>query len=155
VIKKKKTNTLIIVGVTVGVLAAMLAAAIGLIFYLTQGQVKASDQFLARIGEGKIHEAHQSTASVFRSEISEETFTEAINRSGLRDYASSSWHSRSRNNDKATLEGTVTTRDGREIPLTMHLIKENGEWKVIGFEIPNAGITDSPPSKKRPPNRDR
>lgn len=152
--RKRKTNTLVIVGVTVGAIAAMLASAIGLIFYLTQGQVKASDQFLARISEGRIHEAYQSTASVFRSGVSEEAFAEAINRSGLRGYASSSWHSRSRNNDQATLEGTITTRDGREIPLTMHLIKENDDWKIIGFEIRNAGITHSP-SRQRPANRNR
>ncbi|MEO6971646.1 MAG: hypothetical protein ABI217_12220 [Chthoniobacterales bacterium] len=48
---------------------------------------------------------------------------------GLTDYASVFWSNREIKNDRAHLEGSVTTRAGGTIPLTMELVKENGAWK--------------------------
>jgi hypothetical protein len=50
------------------------------------------------------------------------------------EYASSSWTNRSIMNAEGTVAGTVTTRKGGVLPLTVRLVYEQGTWKVLALE---------------------
>lgn len=119
---------------------ALLVTIIVLSFALTRGAAKAGADFLNLLGSGKIAAAYQSASAPLRSQQSLEAFSATVKNLGLTDYASSSWSSRRRELDRTTLKGTVTTRTGGTIPLTMELVKESGGWKVLSLSAPPAGV---------------
>jgi hypothetical protein len=138
-------KVLIILGAVVGGLAVLVGTIIALVFWLTGGAVEASEKFLALIVQERMEEAYQSTAAGFRSQQDAATFAETVREIGLTRYKSASWTQRQIENDRATLEGSVTTVDGGTIPLTMALVSEGDEWKVLRLTTPAAGaaITDA------------
>lgn len=110
-----------------------------LIFALTGPAVEAGDQFLTLLGEGRTTVAYNAAASGLRAKQTEEEFTTEMKKLQLTEYASSSWNNREIVNDQATLKGTVTTKTGGTVPLTIKLVKEDGTWKVHSINDPQAG----------------
>lgn len=130
---------LIIVGSIVAGLAVLAGVIVALVFWFTGGAVEASERFLALLAQDKIEEAYQSTATAFRSQQDAASFATTVKAIGLTRYASASWSNREIQNNRATLEGSVTTTDGGTIPLTIQLVSEGDEWKVLGLTTPTAG----------------
>jgi hypothetical protein len=87
-------KVLIGLAVLVGGVAILGGAIIGLVFWLSGGAVEASDEFLALIGQEKIEEAYQSTATAFRSQQDAATFSATVRGIGLTRYQSASWTNR-------------------------------------------------------------
>lgn len=118
---------------------AVIAAIVALVFGMTSGVVKASDEFLALLGSGKVPEAYQSASPSLRVQQAQEAFEKSVKDLGLTDFASSSWSSRGITNDQGYVEGTVTTKSRGAIPLRMDLVKEGGTWRVYSLSAPKAG----------------
>ncbi|HUG90435.1 MAG TPA: hypothetical protein VML55_06360 [Planctomycetaceae bacterium] len=131
---------------------AVIAGIVFLVFSLTRGATEAADRFLALVGEAKHHEAWLSTAGAVRAQQDEAEFVRTIERLGLDEAASASWSSRRIVNDEATLEGSVTTNSGGAIPVTIKLLKEQGEWKVLSITGPEAGVQVATTRKQVPPD---
>ncbi|MBP7830513.1 MAG: hypothetical protein KA248_11400 [Kiritimatiellae bacterium] len=119
--------------VVIGVLIALLLVA-------TSGLPKAADEFFSLIEQGKIGEAYLATAAEFRAATSEGEFAAFLRDSALGGYASASWSTRSIENNRGQLKGTVTTRDGGQIPLEMDLVKEGDAWKILAVRKAAAGL---------------
>jgi hypothetical protein len=143
-------KVLIIVGSIVGGLAVLVALIIGVVVWSTGGAVEATDQFLALIAQDKIDEAYQSTATGFRSQQDAASFGATVKSIGLTRYASASWANRQIQNDRATLEGSVTTADGGTIPLTIELVSEGDAWKVLSLTAPMAGAAIADGGNRKP-----
>src|SRR5207302_712064 len=136
--------------IAIGAAFLLIVIIILLAFGLTRGAVKAGDQFLGLIGSGKVAAAYESASATLKSEQSVASFEQNVKRLGLTDFASASWSSRETKNDRAHLEGSVTTRSGGKIPLTMELVKESGAWKVIYLSAPQAGVSVEQGGKQLP-----
>jgi hypothetical protein len=141
-----KKGCLIAVGICLGLVVIIILLAFG----LTRGAVKAGDEFLEQIGSGKIAAAYESASPTLKSQQSVGSFEQAVKDLGLTDFASASWSSRETKNDRARLEGSVKTRSGGKIPLTMELVKESGTWKVIYLSAPQAGVSVEQGGKQLP-----
>jgi hypothetical protein len=133
-----KKGLVIVGGIVVG-LAVLAVAIVGLVFWFTGGAVRAGEDFLALVAQEKFDEAYQSTATAFRSQQDTASFAATVKAIGLTRYESASWSNRQIQNDRATLEGSVTTVDGGTIPLTMALVSEGDEWRVLSLTSPMAG----------------
>lgn len=140
----------IIVGSIVGGLAVLAGVIIGLVFWFTGGAVDETERFLALIAQDKIEEAYQSTATGFRSQQDSASFAATVKGIGLTRYASASWTNRQIENNRATLEGSVTTTDGGTIPLTIKLVSEGDEWKVLSLTTPAAGAAIADSANRKP-----
>lgn len=134
-------KTLGIVGAVVLGLVVFVGAIIGLVFWLTGGAVRSGEEFLALISEERISEAYESAAAGLRSQQDAASFESAVRAIGLTEYESASWGQRQIQNDRATLDGSVTTVDGGTIPLTMELVNEDDGWRVLALSSPAAGVT--------------
>jgi hypothetical protein len=139
-------------GCLIAIASALLLIVIIILlaFGLTRGAVKAADEFLGLIGSGKIAAAYDSASSILKSQQRVGSFEQAVKNLGLTDFASSSWSSRETKNDRARLEGSVKTRSGGKIPLTMELVKESGTWKVIYISAAEAGVSTEQRGKQLP-----
>jgi hypothetical protein len=146
------------IALLVGIPLLLLACAglVGGIFYwvltATGGAAEEADRFFTLLGQGKVTEAYQSTATAFRGQQNEEDFTRVVKELGLNDYASASWSNRSVRNNQATLKGTVQTKSGGSIPLEVNLVYEGGQWKVLNFNGPVAGGQVGKPPRRIPSN---
>lgn len=146
------------IALLVGIPLLLLACAglVAGIFYwvltATGGAAEEADRFFGLLGQGKVSEAYQSTATAFRNQQNEEAFAKVVKDLGLNDYASASWSNRSVQNNQATLKGSVQTKSGGTIPLEVNLVNEGGQWKVLGFNGPVGGGQAAKPGRQIPPN---
>ncbi len=115
-----------------GGIVVVVAVIVGIAFTLTADLPKSADAFFALVKDGKTEDAYQSTAKAFQDATSMDQFTTFLEQTGLNQYASASYNSRSFENDQGRLEGTVTLSDGTSKPIQVDLTKENGTWKVLG-----------------------
>jgi hypothetical protein len=131
-------------------LLVVCGGAVGLFVYtlitLTGEPVTAANNMLTLVGVEKITEAYQSTAAAYQANHTEPQFAEQMKQSGLTGYQSSFWHNRQLNNNRATLDGTVTTRTGASIPLQVELVKEGDAWKVLSIEVQQGGAMEDRPN---------
>lgn len=137
---------LLIGGVAVMLIGGLVITA----FAVTTDAVKATDEFLTLLGEGKTRETLEATASAFRANETEQSLAAVAGQLGLVGFQSARWHARQIQNNVATLEGTATTRDGAAVPLTVKLVKEDGRWKVLSLSGPQAGSAAQPTGKSVP-----
>lgn len=135
-----------------GVVTALVAVCGGavvllvyVVFAVTGEAVTATDNLLALIAAGKTAEAYRSTASALQAQQSEAQFAESMKRLGLTEHQSALWTNRQIKNNQATLEGSVTTRTGSTIPLTVQLVKEGDAWKVLSIQGPQVGAAVQAP----------
>jgi len=112
-----------------GLLAFIILTAL----LITAPAVESTDAFLAKMGSGKLHAAYKSTDPSLQVVMDEDVFIDEAQQLGFTSYASSSWTNRSVDNDRATMEGKITTTDGTRVPVTITLVKLGGQWKVSGF----------------------
>jgi TIR domain/Domain of unknown function (DUF4864) len=138
--------------VKVGAFVGFMFFALLLVFYLTSGAVDDAERFLALVAKGDLHHAYVFTASALQAQGSEESFAAHVRRLGLLDNASATWTSREIQNNQATLSGSVTTKQRSTVPLTITLLKEGGEWRVLSLSGPQAGVHISNRAKQVPPD---
>jgi hypothetical protein len=136
------------------ILLALVVLTFSLVTFLTRGVTEDAETFMALLAQGNVGAAYESTASAFRMQTSRSAFEDYVTRMGLLDNASASWTSRSVSNNKATLSGSITTKQRAVIPVTMELLKEAGEWRVMSLSGPLAGALSSGGTPQVPADED-
>lgn len=125
----------------IGIVAALVAVILGVVFYATSDFPKTANSFLSLVAQGNTAEAYRSTAREFQAGTSKQEFDQFLRATSLTEYETASWSSRSIENDRGTLEGTVTTKSGGKIPMRIEFIKEDGGWKIYSLYKPKGGLT--------------
>jgi hypothetical protein len=109
-------------------LVALLAGVIGGgVFMATKGAADAAHAWLGEVRQGETAAVTAGMTEAYRSRLSRdelESITSAIARS-----KDATFLHRSVDNDRATLTGILTGGPGTR-PITLHLVKEGGAWKV-------------------------
>jgi hypothetical protein len=134
-----------------GLFASLIVLGVAAIFALTRPVVDASEQFLARLGQGRVAEAYASLADGLRAQQDEATFSGAVKQLGLVDYSSVAWHNREISNQEAIAEGTVTTKNGRTKSVSIQLIREGQEWRVVGVRFGGVELVRFEDAPRVPP----
>lgn len=128
------------IAISVGALAALVALILVLVFSLTSGAVDAAEAFLSLVGRGQYEEAYRLAAPQFRASQNLASFRSVAQRHGLDKYESASWTSREISGGRATLQGTIRTRDGGRVPASIVLVESDGRWLVFGLSFADAGV---------------
>ena len=124
-------------------LSAVIVAFVGLfalVWRLTAGLATTADEFFLALKAQDFEKARTYLAEDFRAATSEQELQDFVARSALSNYASASWSSRSIENSTGTLEGVVETASGGSIPMSISLVREQGEWKIYTLRKLDAGI---------------
>jgi hypothetical protein len=140
-----KKTAIILTSVLVGV-----GALVAFVLWATSGPADAADQFLLLCGAGKTHDAYLATARPLRATQDEAAFAREVARLKLGEHKSASWSIRRIENDRGFVDGTVTTRAGGKLPLSIALVKERGAWRVLSFS--SAPAAAQPPVANAPTN---
>lgn len=126
----KKKPFLIVVSVF-GAFGIVLFAAV---FGVTGNLVTAADEFFAALEGGDYEAAYGCLSLEFHGNTTVAELQAFAQESALADYANASWRQRSISGDEGFLDGEVETRDGRRIPVTLALLKENDHWKIYQID---------------------
>lgn len=135
--------------ILLGILAFIVFVVI-LAFVLTKSISDVANKQLQALRQGDMVGAYALTSKDFRAQTSLEDFEKFVKKyPSLKNNLKSSWSERTINNGQGTLKGKLTATDGGVTPIEYHLVKENNEWKILGFSLHNAGATiDSDVSKE-------
>jgi hypothetical protein len=124
-----------------GVIVVLIVAGIAAIFWGSSGMVDVSDAFFKATAAGNIQQARTYLAEDFRKSTSEDELRDFLQHSALLDYADAHWSSRAMNlGGTGHLEGTVNTKSGGNVPLTIQFVKENDAWKIYSIKKSQAGL---------------
>lgn len=102
----------------------------------TAGAEEVVKKFLSATAAERYAEAYECFSAPLKAAQSYEEFaSSASNNLHLFKVKDTTFNQRSVDTTSAKLEGSVTLESGTEVPAKFQLVKENGEWKLIGYNI--------------------
>jgi hypothetical protein len=135
----------------IGVIVVLIVAGVAAIFWGSSGMVDVSDAFFKATAAGNMEQARTYLAEDFRKSTSEDELHSFLQHSALLDYAEAHWSSRAINmGGTGHLEGTVNTKSGGSVPLTIQFVKENDAWKIYSIKKSQAGLVTAASDEESP-----
>ena len=131
------SGCLLMVLLLVGVIA-------GGAFYMTSGATDVVRAQLEDLRAGRTEAAYDKLSAEYRASVSREAFAAFVARHpALKDNADSTFMSRSVNNNRAQISGSLKAGSGATESVAYRLSKEGGQWVIEDIEVegdrPNAG----------------
>lgn len=130
--------------------AVVIGGIVAIALYATSGLPDAADKFLSKIAANDYDGALALTTPDFRASTDRAALEAFARGNGIDGYKSASWSSRSIENSVGTLEGEITVADGGVIPMTIQLVKTDGEWRIQNLNKASAGATTAPAPASKP-----
>lgn len=140
-----KTWMKVVLGIFAGI-----AVLLGLIFWLTGDISKAGSDFFAAAANDDVEGAYALLSSDFQATTSKEELDEYLEKNGLDNVTDTSWSSRSISGSTGSLEGTLTTAKGDEIPIKLKLVNSDAGWKIQSISKEQAGFQNDKSSSRQP-----
>ncbi len=131
----KKHSWIKILGIVAIVIVLFVAVAFGFAWWLNSAPAKVAQEFMTDMSHDQTIAAYNLTSTGFQAATSEDQlakFTTTYPK--ILQIQKISFTSRSRVNDSAEMQGTVTLSDGSSYPVVIQLKKE-GTWKVYNMDI--------------------
>lgn len=119
------------------------AAIVAVVFWATAGLPEAADGFFKKLAAKDYPGALALTTADFKASTSADALAEFARSNGLDGYASASWSSRSIDGSTGKLEGSLTVTDGGVVPVSVTLVKSDGQWLIQNVEKSAAGLSTS------------
>lgn len=123
-------------------LITLLALLIPLVFFLTSGMVRQTNDFFKAVQANDMSNAESFLSQAFLEETSLEELNVFLDQTGLKDFERASWPNRSFENNLGEISGTITTSKD-SFPMTIKFIKENGKWKLLNINVPASGSSQA------------
>lgn len=130
-------------------LVVALAAVIGVAMYATSGITKTADAFIKAAGSGDMAGARSYLTDAFQAR-DVESLESYLTRNGLVGMKQAKWSSRHVENGRGSLEGTITTASGGEVPVTVELVKEHNAWKLQSIDVSQSGLSPGLAATRKP-----
>ena len=104
------------------------------IFFGTKGLPQAISNFFNLIAEGEIDQAYQLTTENFRAQTTKKQFLKFIKTNKIKQFQRTSMGMPTIQDENCTMEVTLITKSGIEIPLKMGLFRRDKDWQVDVLE---------------------
>lgn len=140
-----KTWMKVVLGIFAGI-----AVLLGLVFWLTGDIAKAGDGFFDAAANDDMDSAYALLSGDFQATTSKEKLRAYLETNGLDDVTDTSWSSRSISGSTGSLEGTLTTAKGDEIPIKLKLVNSDAGWKIQSISKDQAGFQSDKSSSRQP-----
>jgi hypothetical protein len=134
-----RKQVVIVVASVLGALA-VCGSGVALFVNLFSGMTDAADQFFVALKAHDYPAARALMAEEFRAGTTDEQLAALVERSALSSYKTAHWSSRSIQNGRGRLAGSLETEGGGSIPMELSLVKERGGWRIYALRKPAAGI---------------
>lgn len=121
---------LVVVGTLAGFVIVLMGTVLGTVFRVTGDLPKTANAFFQRVADDNLSEAYQLTSQSFQTRVPTLEFFQFAQTELPQPYKKSVWSSRSIDNDRGKLKGTIHTQSGDQVPIEIDLIQEQGIWKI-------------------------
>lgn len=119
------------------------AAIVAVVFWATAGLPEAADSFFKKVAAKDYPGALALTTADFKASTSADALAAFASSNGLDGYASASWSSRSIDGSTGALEGSLKLADGGVVPVSVTLVKSDGQWLIQNVEKSATGLSTS------------
>ena len=134
-----------------GSFAALVAIVAAIIFQATSGLTKVADSFFEALKKGDTDQALKYFSEQALSQSSRENLDDFRADNSLANLKNLSWSNRSISiPDSGELTGTVSLKNGQNIPLTISFTKDGEDWRIYSIKKEAAGIVDGVDEKELP-----
>lgn len=118
------------------VIALVVAGIFAFVMYFTSAMVDAANAHLELLKADDIETAYEMTADGFKETLTLEDYVMLVDAFPvLQDYTDVSFNSREMVNKMGLISGTITSQSGGVHPITIDLVKEDGEWKLYNLLV--------------------
>lgn len=125
---------------------------IAMVFMLTKGPAESADAHFATLKSGSVELAYRQTSGVFQQSTSINNYKQFLAAYPiLSDVADTQFLERSVENGQGTLKGSLIDSKGNRVPITIKLIQEQGDWKILAIDLPQGGTSVTPTNDARQP----
>lgn len=135
--ENKNHSLLKIIGVGAGcfvLFAAISAFLITRVYSYLRSPTRMLQNHIGAINDGNYESAYQHFSQDFKRDVSYQDFREDLEEfSSLLPSLDSSFSRVKIVNDRASVEGTLTGRDGAIFPVVYELVREKGVWKISTY----------------------
>ena len=113
-----------------------IVCVIALAMFATSGLSEPVERHFSALHSGDVVAAYSELSVAARQQTSLEDFKAMLaNSPALTHVTGESFSSRSYNNGQGQLEGTLELEGGGKLPIEIHLVKENGAWKILAYKM--------------------
>jgi hypothetical protein len=138
-LRRMKTWKKVLIGIFV-----FIVGVVSLAMCMTSGLDEPVNRHFDALHAGDITAAYAELAIATRHDVSEADFKAMLERNpALTHVIGHSFSSRNWNDGQGTLEGTLELDGGGRLPITVRLVKENDQWKILSYHV-----TSSPPPQQ-------
>ncbi len=131
----------ILIGVVV-----LIGLVIGITMYATSGMSDVANEFFIYTKSKHFDDAYNMGSADFKKSVTKEQLKNFLEQNALTEYKNASWSERAIDGNIGILKGTITTKSGSVIPITMKFIKNvNGYWEIYSIFKPTGGIEKEKP----------
>jgi hypothetical protein len=117
-------------------LFVFIVSIVTLAMCMTSGLQEPVEHHFSAIHAGDLTLAYSDLSIATRHDVSEADFKAMLERNpALTHVTGMSFSSRSYNGDQGTVEGTLNIDGGGKLPITVRLVKENDEWKILSYHV--------------------
>jgi hypothetical protein len=125
-----------------GGLLLLIVISVTAVLWATSGMVESAESFFNAVKAGEYDKAYNQLSEDFKHATSKEQLILFLKKTGLDRYEKADWGNRSFEGNKGQLEGSIITRDGGAIPLTIEMVKAGDRWQIYSLHKPASGIVE-------------
>lgn len=135
-------------------IVAVVALGIAAVFFFTADMARTADGFFKAVKADDMDSAFTYLSADFKAGTSEQALRDYLAANALDDFKEASWGSRSINGSRGSLVGSVTTRSGGVVPITLSFVKADSGWKIYSIQKPASGIQEEISGPRLPPEQE-
>ena len=134
-------------------LAVLIGLIVAIVMYATSGMSDVANEFFIYTKSKHFVDAYNMGSADFKKSVTEEQLKNFLVQNALTEYKNASWSERSIEGNIGMLKGTITTKTGSVIPITMKFTKNaNDEWELYSIYKPAGGIEKEKPKAQSSAN---
>jgi pSer/pThr/pTyr-binding forkhead associated (FHA) protein len=114
----------------------VVAGIFGAAFFATQAPASVVHSQLTELRRGDLDAAYRRLSPDLQAQLPPEEFERLVHEHpGLRENKDATFWSRSVQNERARLSGTLISASGDKEPATFELVKQDGEWRITAIHV--------------------
>lgn len=121
-------------------MVVIVVVSMAILMYMTSGMSDVANKFFTAVKSNDYDKAYSLTSENFKRNTSQNELKTYLVNNALNNFKEASWDSRSINNGRGELIGSIITETGGVVPIALEFIKGENDWKIFSMEKPLSGI---------------
>jgi len=131
-------------------IGTIVVIAIVAVMFMTAGMSDTADKFFSAVKSDNYEKAYSLLSEDFKSNTSKSQLKDYLTGNTLTEFKEASWTSRSVNGGRGELTGSIITKSGGVVPISLGFVKGANDWKIYSIKKPLSGIQEETKAAQLP-----